>query len=138
MTARERIALAAAYDGPECQFPVVQSHPWPRVHITDGPNVTVARYAWVLRQGDPGAQHVLHTCGNGDRGCANTGHMYLGNHAQNMVDRDREGKAAKALTPEAVLAIRERPGTIKQMSHDFGVSATTIKHVLARRTWPHI
>lgn len=70
-----------------------------------------SRAAWVLVNGEPGEQFVLHTCHN--RLCCNVDHLYLGDHDQNMKDRDEAGRTKKGQdhyyfkrTPELIEALK--------------------------------
>ncbi len=69
------------------------------------------RAAWILAHGEPGDAYVLHTCHN--MLCCNIEHLYLGDHLQNMVDRDNAGRTKKGAdhyyfkcTPALILALK--------------------------------
>jgi hypothetical protein len=49
------------------------------------------RLAWMLWHGeDPGGLLVLHKCDN--RGCVNPGHLFLGTHRDNIMDKIAKGR----------------------------------------------
>ena len=66
--------------------------------VDGGPNnIAAHRAAWLLFKGPiPADKQVLHKCNNG--ACCETegdGHLYLGNHIQNMRDRDDSGHTSR-------------------------------------------
>lgn len=59
-----------------------------------GKNMKASRAAWLLFRGDiADGLMVLHKCHN--RACCNPDHLYLGDHAQNMVDRREAGRTSR-------------------------------------------
>lgn len=104
----------------------------------DGVNYAGATALWRLVKGDPGDLLVLHTCGNGGSGCLNIQHLYLGTHAQNMLDKCADGHAARKLTPGAVKAIRQRAAagdTLADIAQDFMTSPTNVSRIVSRQIW---
>lgn len=108
------------------------------------------RYSYLIYKGQfDFKMHVLHHCDV--PACVNPEHLYLGDQAQNNLDRDKRGrqrtkhgidhKLAK-LTDETVLEIRRihNPKTYpsRKLARMFGVSQGTIMHVLKRVTWAHL
>ena len=55
--------------------------------------INAQRAAWILAHGEPGDAMVLHTCHN--MLCCNVDHLYLGDHLQNMKDRDEAARTKK-------------------------------------------
>lgn len=67
---------------------------------------TASRVSWELANGPiPDGQGVLHKCDNAP--CVNPKHLFLGDQTANMQDMRKKGRAAKALTREQVLRVRE-------------------------------
>lgn len=115
--------------------------------------------AWEMEDGNPVPSGLIlgHTCDNGlcirndDAGVyivagkplPRHGHLFVGTQAENMADMASKGRHPNAvLTPDLVREIRRRhangeAGTAA-LVHEFGVSRSTIMHVLNRRTWWHI
>ncbi|KQW11400.1 hypothetical protein [Streptomyces sp. Root369] len=90
---RELLDQAAANDGEDCFL--VPGPDGGRLSVSYlGKPMTAARAVWAIRHGnDPGEAHVLHTCHRGDEGCVSGGHLYLGDHTQNMVDMVESGRS---------------------------------------------
>ncbi|WP_327345979.1 hypothetical protein [Streptomyces europaeiscabiei] len=106
--------------------------------------MTASRAVWLLVQGDPGDQYVLHSCHRGQEGCISIRHLYLGSQQQNVADMVSAGRHAHGerngharLTAKQVQGIRERAGTVIQgaLAAEFGVSRQAIAHVIHGRTW---
>jgi hypothetical protein len=114
--------------------------------------MTAARAVWTLAHGDPGDQHVLHRCneGDGSHGCINVRHLYLGDNDDNTQDRlgaERqargEGHAMHVLTEAQVLAARRRhvpgrAGNTRALAEEFGVAVTTMRNAVSRRSRRHL
>jgi len=89
---------------------------------------------------------VLHRCDTPL--CVRPSHLFLGSHADNMIDRMQKGRQPKEerngrarLTVEQVHAIRQaarlgRPQI--ELAQQFEVDAATINHIVRRRTWKHV
>lgn len=128
----------------------------------EGVVMQVSRAAWTARNGHPGPLHVLHACngGSGDHGCINLRHLYLGTHAENMVDMvdmveaghtmlgrtDLIGEIQNGaiMTDAAVLEARSlwvkgsrfpNPGSTRALAARYGVSAYCMKDALTGRRW---
>jgi len=87
--------------------------------------------------------HVLHTCDN--RPCCNPRHLYRGDHAQNMADRQRRQRTAKGervasskITEADVRAIRTAPGTLAAIGARYGLSKSTVSSIKRRLSWQHV
>jgi len=118
----------------------------------DGTLMVAARAVWTLVHGDPGDQHVLHTCneGDGSHGCINRRHLYLGDNDDNTQDRldaERqargEGHAMHVLTEAQVLNARRRhvpgrAGNTRALAEEFGVAVTTLRNAVSGRSWRHL
>ena len=106
---------------------------------------TAHRVAYEIAFGPiPGGLHVLHRCDN--RACVNPGHLFLGTHQDNMADmlakrRHAHGdrQPTRKLNQHQVRAIRwlasHDPGPQVELAREFGVSASSITHILTDKTW---
>lgn len=92
----------------------------------------------------PGGLHVLHCCDN--RACVNPSHLFLGTHQDNMADMIAKRRHAhgdsqptRKLYQHQVRAIRwlasHDPGPQVELAREFGVSASSITHILTGITW---
>lgn len=99
------------------------------------------RVAWMLMKSPiPGGMLVCHHCDN--RLCVNVAHLFLGSPMDNMVDRDRKGRAAAGtrnglsrLTPEDVVAIRRGGPNCRTTAAKFNVSMSVIHGIRQNRTY---
>ena len=112
--------------------------------------VSTHRLSWELHHGRsiPDGLHILHHCDN--KRCVNPDHLYAGTKADNGRDASERGRMkafigssnpATSLTERTVRKIRMelfRGLSIKRTAAMFGVGATTVAHIRARRTWRHI
>ncbi len=131
-------------------------------------NIGAHCLAWELATGSPvpSGLDVLHTCDNppcvrnDDEGLyivngitlPRRGHLFLGTHADNALDRQAKGRSkniaqpgsqhfAAKLTEADIVEIRalSRSGLIAQAIADrFGVSRGHIAGILTGRTWTHV
>lgn len=92
----------------------------------------------------PDGLHVLHRCDNPR--CVNPAHLFLGTHQDNMADMvakrrhaHGERQPTRKLSKHQVRAIRwlasHDPGPQIALAREFGVSASTVTHILTRETW---
>jgi hypothetical protein len=92
----------------------------------------------------PPGMMVLHSCDT--RACVNPLHLSVGTHRDNMADMARKGRASRLqgemnprakLTVSDVAAIRSNAAssTPTRLSAAYGVSRTTISHILSGRLW---
>lgn len=117
----------------------------PQVDV-DGRKIAASRAAWIMANGDPGDLHVLHRCSNGLAGCVRLGHLYLGDHAQNMRDMAASGihkgerHPLAKLTDREVRLIRKLYPVLLQdeLAAIFNVSQATISLVTLRKIWTHV
>jgi hypothetical protein len=86
-----------------------------------------------------------HSCGRGDKGCANPNHLSWKTPSENQQDKALHGTAYRAtqrrkLTAPDVILIRCFNGcaTHDQMAAQLGVSRRTIGAVVDRRTWSYV
>lgn len=146
-------ALQAAADATtdDCiRFPGQQKRrPIVRINNT---TMWASRAVWILANGDPGPLQVLHSCngGSGTSGCINLRHLYLGTAARNTQDCIEAGRHPSLLRGDAksnarlseaqVREIRRRispgrGGNTAALAAEYGVSLTTIRHIVSRRKW---
>lgn len=116
----------------------------------NGNTIGAHRVSWVLEMGEiPDGLCVLHQCDNPP--CVNPTHLFLGTHQSNSDDKCRKGRQyhpvgekngrSKLLSAD-VKKIHElflRASLSKEaLGRQFGVSSTTIRHILTGETWPHL
>lgn len=115
------------------------------------------RLSWELANGTiPKGMHVLHKCDT--PACVRPEHLFLGTHQENMTDMAAKGRSlageksfSAKLTDEQVRRIRSNPPSkwkkgkwigagqeLEEYAKPYGVSPTTIRNVLARRSWRHL
>lgn len=104
------------------------------------------RVAWAIANGGWPTLCVCHSCDN--PACVNPAHLFLGTHAENMVDRDRKGRVQHGashylakLTEGDIPTIRAAlsAGSSKAaIAKDFGVSRATIRKVGQGKGWKHV
>ncbi|MER6978886.1 hypothetical protein [Streptomyces carpinensis] len=115
----------------------------------EGVHMMAARAVWIIRHGDPGDHDVLHRCNNGSgaHGCINISHLKLGDHTENMRDRNVTESFHSILTGEQAREIRERwvpgvdllfRGNTRQLAEEYGVSVQTIREVGRGASWKHL
>lgn len=118
--------------------------------------------SWELHYGPiPSETYVLHRCDNPP--CVRPDHLFLGTHADNMVDRSAKGRAARGsrsgahqhpemvprgeshgmskLTESAVQHIRQtRPSRamVLSLARQYKVDVSTIWLVFHGKTWRHL
>lgn len=119
----------------------------------DGKLMLAHRASWLLHHDSiPDDLFVCHHCDN--PGCVNPGHLFIGTNRDNMQDASRKGRlhnqnvprgeviVSPVLTEAQVIAIRGvySAGNVTQRSlaTEYGVSCSTIRDILKRRTWRHV
>lgn len=95
------------------------------------------RAAWIIQYGTLRSQDfILHTC---DRpSCVRPGHLYKGNHIQNMKDYALRGSPYRVLTEELVKLARlkyEKGERFIDIAKDLGVDRRLIRKPILRKTW---
>jgi hypothetical protein len=88
-----------------------------------------SRFVWRLKRGPiPLGRWVLHTCDNSL--CVNEDHLYLGDHQQNMADRETRGRGRHQRDPDGTVAhMRE----IRKLARHDGEH-----HSQAKLTWEKV
>jgi hypothetical protein len=98
------------------------------------------RIAFALKEGIrvvdiPKGLHVCHSCDN--PACCNPNHLWLGDAAANMRDRDLKGRSGVAkLSSDQVRLIRQMGPAA--LSVDFGVTYAAVWNALRGKTWKRI
>lgn len=118
---------------------------------TDGRYEKAHRYAWRKANGVALTphMHVCHSCDNSS--CVNPRHLFLGDHALNMQDKARKGRAHRPaggangrskITDDIVREIRERLacGGITQsaLAAEYGIAQCSVSEIVRRVTWRHV
>lgn len=113
------------------------------------------RYAYENARGTkiPDGFYVCHTCDNPS--CVNPEHLFLGTCADNvhdMIEKSRHshglqhgksvsrGRGSK-LTDADILEIRkrrERGGTLRELSQEFGIDGSTVAKIAKRKRWKQL
>lgn len=112
-------------------------------------SVAAHRLSYQLAYGDiPEGMHVCHHCDNPP--CVNPRHLFLGDDAANMADRNRKGRTSRAprnrgtgnhfakLTADDVLQVRERLAggeTGRSVAREFGVSPALVSRIRLGLSW---
>ena len=93
------------------------------------------RVAYFLHtEEDPREMGVCHRCDNPS--CCNPSHFFLGTHDDNMADKARKGRVARAsskFTFEEVMQIRERAaagGRVSFLAKELGVASESIRNIV--------
>ncbi len=104
------------------------------------------RFSWEAHHEPiPLGFQVLHRCDN--RACVNPNHLFLGDHASNMLDRNLKGRQARQLgecqgqhklTEELVREIRESSQSDREWARQLSISHMTIGRARRGRTWKHL
>lgn len=111
----------------------------------DGKLMYASRCVWVIANGDPGDQHVLHTCHRGEEGCINIRHLYLGDNDRNIADMVEAGRSTRGersgmhkLKAHQVHDIRRRIEAREPYSSiaaRYGVSASLVSQIRSGKVW---
>lgn len=86
----------------------------------------------------PKGMCVCHTCDNPC--CVNPDHLFLGTHKDNAEDKVKKGRQQRGLdlssiTPEAVQAILQAPGTQREIAASFGLVHSTVGLIKRGTHW---
>lgn len=139
--------VALKYTGDEClQWPFGGTARGYGVVRVDGRYRLVHRYICEVVHGEPQTpdHDAAPSCGKGHEGCIAPGHLSWKTHAENMSDMLIHGTSNRGgrnptskLTEDKVREIRRLNGTMlkKEIGLMFGVSASTISEIHARKKW---
>lgn len=119
-----------------------------RFRAPAGP-MNASHFAWLLATGSYPTAWALHHCDNPP--CVRPAHLFEGNNAQNVTDRDAKGRGGCApgeangsakLSEATVLEIRalaDAGGITQQAIADrFGVTQVTVSAIARRAKWQHL
>jgi hypothetical protein len=93
----------------------------------------------------PSGMDVLHRCDT--PACVNPEHLWLGTHVDNMQDMLHKGRhitfrgsahKRALLTEQKVLEIRADKRNNAPVAKEYGVSASLVGNIRARRCWKHV
>lgn len=104
----------------------------------DGAVKKAHRVAWQLTHGPiPQGLYVLHACDNPS--CVNVNHLFLGTHADNMLDMARKGRSRTTkLSLDDVYAIRSAVGTNRSIAEQYGVHYSLVSKIRSGKRWAHV
>lgn len=80
--------------------------------------------------------HVLHKCDVSD--CVNPGHLFLGTHKDNMLDRNRKGRAKggnNKLRGDQVIAIRKDLRRQSEIAQEYGINQSQVCRIKSQKVW---
>ena len=90
------------------------------------------RAAWSDVNGEiPEGRQICHLCHN--RKCIEITHLYLGDQASNMRDRNLAGRQRKKLTEEQVREIRSDPRATAEIAVQYGISTRSVNSIKSRQ-----
>lgn len=106
--------------------------------------VPAHRHSYEINVGPiPAGLFVCHRCDNPP--CVRPDHLFIGDHKANMSDMVAKGRArlgetngAAKLTRDAVLAIRCRSDSHRDLARQYGCTETLIRKVRKREVWKHV
>jgi hypothetical protein len=121
-------------------------HGYGRITV-GGKRARASRMLWSLAHGPvPDDLHVLHHCDNPP--CVNPAHLFLGDHRDNMADRDAKDRVRHgSLHPRAKLTETDIPvirarvaagDTRRAIAADYGVSHAAIDKVASGQGWKRV
>jgi hypothetical protein len=95
----------------------------------DGVTTDAHRLSWELHRGDTGGHFVLHRCDI--RCCVNPDHLFLGTHADNMLDMVAKGRGTRSrlLTDADIVGIRQAVAlgeVSRRVAERYGISAAYV------------
>lgn len=111
--------------------------------LRNGKMIGAHRASWEINHGTiaPG-MCVLHRCDNPR--CVNPAHLFLGTHAENMIDKASKGRAPRVrganhqsakLTQGEVYAIRAAHGTQMEIAKRFHISQSHVQRIRTNQSW---
>jgi len=109
--------------------------------FTNSPETMAHRVSYELHFGSiPKGMFVCHACDNPR--CVNPDHLFLGTHAENMLDMTSKGRQKQSgrarLTAKEVREIRKRYDDghrVGQLAKEFNASRSNIDCIVHRKTW---
>ena len=111
-----------------------------------GKDILTHRFSYEHFVGNiPNGLHCLHKCDI--HSCCNPSHLFLGTHAENMIDMGKKGKKRGSkhhlarLTEQDVISIREaivNGATIASVAKKYNVSVGAISGIKYGINWKHI
>ncbi len=120
-----------------------------QLHHKDGNRpIRAHRASYIIHVGEiPLGMHVLHKCDN--TACVNPKHLFLGDQAINMQDKQKKGRQLKGsditgskLTPKKVRAMRKERKAFNtsyaKLGEKYGVHWVSARLVCIRRNWKHV
>jgi hypothetical protein len=98
------------------------------------------RASFLLHYGDPGPYCVCHTCDNGEIGCVNPEHLFLGTQADNVADMIAKQRGQSPLTDDDVRRIHSLRGikTGRALAAEYGVAVMTISNIMLGKSFRHL
>jgi hypothetical protein len=143
-----KLQMAATATTDECLILSTPSGRRPKADF-NGSVIWASRAVWIIANGDPGDLWVLHSCHRGDEGCINIRHLYLGDHEQNMQDREDAGRTVRGeqqwksiLSAGQVTEMRAAyiPRVVTQavLAERYGVSKSHVAQILCGMYWEHV
>ena len=91
----------------------------------------------------PEGMLACHKCDN--HKCINPEHLFLGapkDNSQDMVNKGRQNKGERRpnakMTESQIKAIRKDGRIPKIIAEDYGMSKSTIRDIIKRKTWKHV
>jgi hypothetical protein len=108
------------------------------------------RFSWEIHHGFiPNGALVLHNCPGGDNpACVNPDHLWLGNDAKNIADRDAKSRHAHGITHgmarltesnvREIRILRSIGWLRKEIAKKFQVSGQHIADIVNGKRWKHI
>lgn len=107
------------------------------------PRVLLAhRVAYLIANGElDQSMNICHSCDVPL--CVNINHLFIGTQLDNIADCIAKGRhSSKKLSEESVKQIRLRRDEVEKncaaIGREFGVSSTTIRNIISRKTWKHL
>lgn len=107
-----------------------------------------SRFAWAFFNGEiPLGLSACHRCDN--PACVNPSHIFLGTHADNMMDKVSKSrqpmgeqqpasKLSDAKVRQARFDFESGIATAYQLAARYGVDVTAIRMALRRKSWKHV
>lgn len=163
--AQEFLWDAAACLSAECLIWPSQAGSRPTV-VFRGRPMNASRAVWMMAtNSDPGDDWVLHSCGEGERGCVNLRHLYLGDATDNARDMwnkhksrtyapvpiEKRGRGAEKRRGSGNGRVVMTEEQVREMRHlysqgwrqadlgaSFGVTQTAVSAIVRRVTWSHV